>query len=62
MYSLLTSKILPIHEDMDISELTTESSEDSAKTPTKENAQSLKTLINREAKFLETCREVKVSF
>ena len=45
---------------MDISELTTDTTEDTTKTPKKENGQSLKTLINRETKFLETCREVKV--
>ncbi|XP_035826346.1 transformation/transcription domain-associated protein isoform X2 [Aplysia californica] len=47
-------------DDMDL-ELTSESGEEStsSKAPKKETGQSLKTLINRETKFLETCREVK---
>ncbi|BFZ01386.1 hypothetical protein BsWGS_04423 [Bradybaena similaris] len=47
-------------EDMDL-ELTSESGEESmsVKTPKKEKTQDLKSIINRESKFLDSCREVK---
>lgn len=50
-----------LQEDMDL-ELNSESGEEtsSLKTPKKETAQDLKSLLSRESKFLDTCREVKV--
>lgn len=48
-----------LQEDMEL-ELTSEGSDETPKTVKKETGQSLKTLLSREAKFLDNCKEVKV--
>ncbi|CAL1526416.1 unnamed protein product [Lymnaea stagnalis] len=45
-------------EDMEL-ELTSDGNEETPKAPKKETGQTLKTLLSREAKFLDSCREVK---